>query len=284
MLALYIFQVQRFSLPLVYCTINRIQHLQEALAIHFNTSNTSTTLSRGMTTTFMLLLLLVCAYMIAAVQSVQLMWSASPLTPAYLSSPHNNKWLDVPATSVHIQLPNEALVLISYDVSVSRIRETREDKRPSGEENELAFRVVVDGAPYRQSAATVGDREPLVTTASGYLVLELVAGEYDVQLQWRKRGIDISLWAISSELLDGFAGGRSLVVSAQHRYLWHTQPLETASLVSLDAWEPVTDMTLHFRLSETATFRFFYQLPVRPKLVHFVRCALRVACVAASWC
>lgn len=204
-----------------------------------------------------------------AVRDPQLMWCTSPLTPAYLST-LNDKWLDVPDTSVAVQLPNEALVMISYDVSVSRIEETRE-LPASTEEDELAFRVVVDGLPYRQSATTVGDREPLVTTASGYLVLTLFAGHHDVKLQWRKRGTKINLWVISSELLDGFVGGRNLVVSAQHRYMWHTQPLESLSLVSIDTWETVPDMALHFRLSEAASFRIFYQLPVRPELVHYVR-------------
>ncbi|GAB9466583.1 hypothetical protein Gpo141_00003954 [Globisporangium polare] len=217
--------------------------------------------------------LLLCACYLNAVTAVldpQLMWCASPLTPAYLSTP-NDKWLDVPDTSVAVQLPNEALVMISYDVSVSRIEETRELSAVSTEEDELAFRVVVNGLPYRQSATTVGDREPLVTTASGYLVLTLFAGHHDVKLQWRKRGTKISLWVISSELLDGFVGGRSLVVSAQHRYVWHMQPLESVSLLSIGTWETVPDMALHFRLSETASFRIFYQLPVRPELVHYVQ-------------
>lgn len=207
---------------------------------------------------------------VTAVLDPQLMWCASPLTPAYLSTP-NDKWLDVPDTSVAVQLPNEALAMISYDVSVSRIEETRELSAVSTEEDELAFRVVVNGLPYRQSATTVGDREPLVTTASGYLVLTLFAGHHDVKLQWRKRGTKISLWVISSELLDGFVGGRSLVVSAQHRYVWHMQPLESVSLLSIGTWETVPDMALHFRLSETASFRIFYQLPVRPELVHYVQ-------------
>ncbi|TYZ65127.1 hypothetical protein PybrP1_009425 [[Pythium] brassicae (nom. inval.)] len=200
--------------------------------------------------------------------SAQLMWCASPLTPATLSTP-NDAWLDVPDTHVHAQLSNAALVLITYDVAVSRVRDAR--AADASAESELAFRVTVDGASYRQSATTVGDREPVVTTASGYLILEMLAGTHTVALQWRKRGTGVNKWVISSELLDGFAGGRSLVVSAQHRFLWHTQPLTPAALTSIDAWEPVQDMALHFRLSEAASVRIFYQLPVRPELVRFVR-------------
>lgn len=178
--------------------------------------------------------------------------------------------MDVPDTSVAVELPNEAVVLISYDVSVSRIKASRE-QIASGEESEVGFRVAVDGSPYRESATTVGDREPLVTTASGYLVLELPSGHHDVKLQWRKRGHGISMWVISSELLDGFVGGRSLVVSAQQRFIWYAQPLTSASLVSIDTWESVPDMALHFRLSETASLRIFYQLPARPELVNYER-------------
>uniref|UniRef100_K3WKI4 IPT/TIG domain-containing protein n=1 Tax=Globisporangium ultimum (strain ATCC 200006 / CBS 805.95 / DAOM BR144) TaxID=431595 RepID=K3WKI4_GLOUD len=201
----------------------------------------------------------------------KLMWCASPLTPAYLSAP-NNVWLDVPDTRAAVDLPNEAVVLISYDLSVSRIKETRERIGGSqAEEDELGFRVVVDGSPYRESATSVGEREPLVTTASGYLVLELPSGAHDVRLQWRKRGYGVSMWVISSELLDGFVGGRNLVVSAQQRFIWHTQPLTSASLITIDAWEPVIDMAVHFRLSETASVRIFYHLPVRPELINFDR-------------
>lgn len=222
--------------------------------------------------TLALFLLLCCAFRAnaaaTAAQSPQLMWAASPLTPAVLSEP-NDAWLDVPDTRVQLQLPNAALVLVTYDVAVSHVRDVRTNDAADG--SELAFRVAVDGAPYRQSAATVGDREPLVVTASGYLVLEMLAGPHAVKLQWRKRGVGVSKWVVSSELLDGFVGGRNLVVTAQHRYLWHAQPLSPAALTSVDAWEPVQDMALHFRLSEAASFRIFYQLPVRPELVHFVR-------------
>lgn len=220
------------------------------------------------------LLLLVCAVCLSAyattpdAQSTQLMWCASPLTPATLAAP-NEVWLNVPETRVDVQLPNAALVLVAYDIAVSRVRDVR--AVDASAESELAFRVTVDGAPYRQSATTVGDRETVVTTASGYLVLEMLAGPHIVALQWRKRGTGVSRWVISSELLDGFAGGRSLVVSAQHRFLWYTQPLTPAVLTSVDAWEPVQDMALQFRLSEVASVRIFYQLPVRPELVRYVR-------------
>ncbi|KAE9149576.1 hypothetical protein PF006_g5945 [Phytophthora fragariae] len=206
----------------------------------------------------------------AAAQSAspKLLWCASPLSPASLESP-SDSWVDVPDTRVALELPNEAVVLISYDVAVSHVT----DVQPEGvsQVSELFFRVAVDGSPYRQSATTVDDREPLVTTASGFLVLEIPRGHHDVKLQWRKRGTHVIKWAVASDILDGFAGGRNLIVSAQHRFIWHTQPLTAVSLLTVNKWEAVSGMTLSFRLSEPATIRFFYQLPVRPELVQYSR-------------
>ncbi|KAE9351235.1 hypothetical protein PF008_g6039 [Phytophthora fragariae] len=206
----------------------------------------------------------------AAAQSAspKLLWCASPLSPASLESP-SDSWVDVPDTRVALELPNEAVVLISYDVAVSHVT----DVQPEGvsQVSELFFRVAVDGSPYRQSATTVDDREPLVTTASGFLVLEIPRGHHDVKLQWRKRGTHVIKWAVASDILDGFAGGRNLIVSAQHRFIWHTQPLTAVSLLTVNKWEAVSGMTLSFRLSEPATMRFFYQLPVRPELVQYSR-------------
>ncbi|RLN72481.1 hypothetical protein BBJ28_00001053 [Nothophytophthora sp. Chile5] len=193
--------------------------------------------------------------------SPQLLWCASPLTPASLTSP-TDVWVDVSDTSVVVDLPNEAVVLISYDVSVSHITELEPEGVQVAEVSELSFRVVVDGSPYRQSATTVDDREPLVAVVSGYLVLEIPRGPHSVQLQWRKRGTHVVKWAVASDVLDGFAGGRNLIVSAQHRFIWHTQPINAVSLLSVDKWEAVPGMVVRFRLLEAATLRFFYQLPM----------------------
>ncbi|KAH7476850.1 uncharacterized protein KRP23_7525 [Phytophthora ramorum] len=202
--------------------------------------------------------------------SPKLMWCASPLTPASLESPMDS-WMDVLDTKVAMELLNEAVVMISYDVSVSHVTDAKPEGVRVAQVSELSFRVAVDGSPYRQSATTVDDREPLVATASGYLVLELPRGHHEVKLQWRKRGTHVLKWALASDILDGFAGGRSLIVSAQHRYLWHTQPITALSLLSVNKWEAVPGMAVSFRLSEAATMRFFYQLPVRPELVQYAR-------------
>ncbi|KAJ0409152.1 hypothetical protein ATCC90586_004685 [Pythium insidiosum] len=217
--------------------------------------------------------LLGCSIVAAsAVQAPHLMWSASPLSIASLTGP-NDVWQDVRDTSVTFKLPNEAIVFISYDASVSRVNTNNFDDAssplPSRQVSEVSFRVAVDGVPYRQSAASVGAVEPLITTISGYLAVELSAGEHVARLQWRKRGDAVRQWLISSSLLDGYAGGRNLMVSAQHRFMWFTQPLISAALESLDVWERVPGMELTLRLSEAATIRFFYQLPVRPPLVRF---------------
>ncbi|KAG6613536.1 IPT domain [Phytophthora cinnamomi] len=221
-----------------------------------------------------LLLLLLAVYLLAAAAaapsaSPKLLWCASPLSPASLEA--SDTWVDVPDTRVALELPNEAVVLVSYDVAVSHVSDPQPEGVAVAEVSELSFRVAVDGSPYRQSATTVDDREPVVTTASGFLVLEIPRGHHDVKLQWRKRGTHVLTWAVASDILDGFAGGRNLLVSAQHRFIWHTQPLTAASLLTVNRWEAVSDMALNFRLSEPATMRFFYQLPVRPELVQYSR-------------
>lgn len=215
------------------------------------------------------LALVALAYPRAAAErpQTQLMWSASPLTPASLSTP--DMWLDVPDTVVGVDLPNEAVLLISYDASVSRVNELNAVTVTT--ESELSFRVVLDGSPYRESATTVSYNEPLVTTVSGYLVIEASAGKHEVKLQWRRRGEQIKQWLILSGVLDGFAGGRTLIVSAEHRFIWNTQPLTPAALTSVDTWSQVSDMALNFRLLQNATLRVFYQLPVRPLLVQSVQ-------------
>ncbi|KAI9997231.1 hypothetical protein PInf_000667 [Phytophthora infestans] len=202
--------------------------------------------------------------------SPKLMWCASPLTPAVLESPID-KWVDVPDTSVTVELQNEAVVMMSYDVSVSHVTDIKSEGVQVAELSELSFRVAVDGTPYRQSATTVDDREPLIVVASGFLVLEIPQGHHSVKLQWRKRGTRVLKWAVTSDILDGFAGGRSLTVSAQHRFIWYKQPTTTVSLLSVNKWEAVSGMSVNFRLSEPATIQFFYQLPVRPELVQYSR-------------
>lgn len=222
---------------------------------------------RLMQFTLLALVALVCSCAAAERPLTQLMWSASPLTPASLSTA--DTWLDVPDTVVNVDLPNEAMLLISYDASVSRVSELNAVTVTM--ESELSFRVVLDGSPYRESASTVSHNEPLVATVSGYLVIEASAGKHDVKLQWRRRGEQIKQWLILSGVLDGFSGGRTLIVSAEHRFIWNTQPLTPTSLTLVDTWTQVPDMTLDFRLLQNATLRIFYQLPVRPLLVQSVQ-------------
>jgi hypothetical protein len=202
----------------------------------------------------------------------QLLWSTSPLSVATLAAP-DETWLDVPDTSVTVELPNEAVVVVSYDVSVMHVDKIQDtDAAPTLDDvGELSFRIEVDGTPYRQSATTVDDRDPLVTVASGHLILEIPGGQHYVSLQWQKRGTRVQQWVVLSDILDGFAGGRHLFVSAQHRFLWHTQPLTSAIIESTAVWEVVPDMTLAFRLPEVTSVRFFYQLPVRPEFIQYSR-------------
>jgi hypothetical protein len=217
----------------------------------------------------LLVLLIWIACVVAESATPKLLWCATPLSAASLEA--TDVWTDIQDTRVAVELPNQASVLISYDVSVSHITALQPEDVQVAAVSELSFRVAVDGAPYRQSATTVDDREPVVALASGFLVLEIPRGPHDVKLQWRKRGAHVTKWAVASDILDGFAGGRSLTVSAQHRFLWHTQPMSAVSLLSINKWEAVSGMAVDFRLAEAATIRFFYQLPVRPELVQYSR-------------
>ncbi|DBA03616.1 TPA: hypothetical protein N0F65_006795 [Lagenidium giganteum] len=198
-----------------------------------------------------------------------LLWSAVPLSQAMIEK--NDAWMDVPDTVVKFELVNEASVMISYEAVVSPILQVRDSATLLVNESEIGFRVMVDGVAYRQSGTSIGTNDPLMSTVSGYLGMELLAGPHEARLQWRKRGNRVSAWVISSAVLDGYAGGRSLVVSAEHRYLWYTQPLSVASINSADRWEMVPDMSLQFTLTDVTNIRIFYQFPVRPELVAYIR-------------
>lgn len=207
----------------------------------------------------------------------QLLWSASPLSTAVLPWTED-AWVDVPDTRVALELLNEAVLVISYDVSVLHADRALEFAAAEADAGELSFRVDVDGTPYRQSATTVDDREPLVAVASGSLILDVPGGQHNVTLQWRRRGARVQQWVVMSDVLDGFAGGRHLHVSAQHRFIWYTQPLSHAQVESDDVWEVVPDMALSFRLPEVSSVRFLYQLPVRPDVVQYSRGTIGALC------
>ena len=80
-------------------------------------------------------------------------------------------------------------------------------------------RLVVDGLPMRHSAtytSPVGSYESYVDTLGGHLVVELGGGNHSVGLQWKKsaHGV-VTSWSNRPSSHDGFAGGRSIIVTAQ---------------------------------------------------------------------
>ena len=98
---------------------------------------------------------------------------------------------------------------------------------------------------------------------SGHLMLVLKKGDHVVQLQWKKFGTAVNSWTIDSTINGGFAGGRTLVVNAQHQYIWYTQPL-SSSVLSDNEWNMVDEMQLSFTLPEKKTVRMAYHVPVHP--------------------
>lgn len=71
----------------------------------------------------------------------------------------------------------------------------------------------------RQSAAytsPAGPYESYVDTLGGHLAMAFGQGNHSVGLQWKKSsGGVVSSWSNRPSSHDGFAGGRSIVVTAQ---------------------------------------------------------------------
>ena len=85
--------------------------------------------------------------------------------------------------------------------------------------NLIQVRLVVNGLPMRQSAAytsPAGPYESYVDTLGGHLAMEFGQGNHTVGLQWKKSsGGIVTSWSNQPSSHDGFAGGRSIVVTAQ---------------------------------------------------------------------
>lgn len=83
------------------------------------------------------------------------------------------------------------------------------------------IRLVVDGLPWRQSATSIsrgGSHGAFVDTVQGHLVMAFGAGNHSVWLQWKKPwGGSIASWRNLPSAHDGYAGGRSIVITAQVR-------------------------------------------------------------------
>lgn len=233
--------------------------------------------------------LVVCAppAVLAATQHSELMWSATPSTVAKLL--HPNAWVMVPGLNLTLSLPNEDTVVISYTLSVTADKphhpggDFLNDAQPnSGLADFVGARLVVDGIPYRQSGShtsPLGRFEVSASQLRGQLVAELGSGAHQVQVQWRKWGAFVRSWASNPHAHDGFASGRTLVVSGDHRAVWYTQPLSPARLAVNNQWQDVPDSSVSFTTHESRPHRFTYIIHARPETapgvdVHKLRDAL----------
>ena len=88
-------------------------------------------------------------------------------------------------------------------------------------------------------------------------------GAHDVQLQWKKVGSGVATWSSRPSIADGFAGGRTVVVTARHRYIWHSHADSIARIDAEGSWTDVPDTSLEFTLPEVASLRFLYSMTVR---------------------
>lgn len=83
----------------------------------------------------------------------------------------------------------------------------------------VKVRLVVNDLPMRQSAtytSPAGPYEAFADTIGGHLVIELGPGKHSAWLQWKKSaGGLVTSWRNTPSSHDGFASGRSIVVTAQ---------------------------------------------------------------------
>jgi hypothetical protein len=215
--------------------------------------------------------------------AANLMWSARPLSEASIHS--DGVWEDMADSNVTVHLEREAEVLASYALTATGFR--RQATAPLGandffsssialsgvgQRNFLQLRISVNGVPYRQSSAHLSPGlsfEANTDSLSGHLAVTLPAGAHDVRLQWKKVGPGVSLWTSRPTLADGFTSGRSLVVTARHKHLWHTHGEAAAHLDAEGAWEDVGGTALNFTLDAASTLRLLYSMTVRSDTVDF---------------
>ncbi|CAM9116455.1 unnamed protein product, partial [Choristocarpus tenellus] len=116
----------------------------------------------------------------------------------------------------------------------------------------VKVRLVVNSIPFRQSAShasTAGPYEAFVSTVGGHLVTDLGPGNHTIGLEWKKSvGGVVRSWSNRPSESDGHASGRSIVVTAQHRYMWHKAAKTDARISQTGLWEDVPEMTMVFTL------------------------------------
>ncbi|CAM9210474.1 unnamed protein product, partial [Phaeothamnion confervicola] len=204
-----------------------------------------------------------------------MMWSVRPLTDAVLEGVAG-AWLNVPNTTVTVRLDNEATVLASYEMIVTAARPQTPGspfltagQNNGGGRDVLQVRLVVNGVPYRQSASHVAPSTPyesFIGAVSGHAVVALGRGEHGVSLQWKRpAGGAVTSWSNRPSDADGHNSGRSVVVTARHRYMWHASAVTDArTAAALGVWEDVPEGSLSFVLPEPASLRALYCMSVRP--------------------
>ncbi|CAM9343751.1 unnamed protein product, partial [Hapterophycus canaliculatus] len=121
----------------------------------------------------------------------------------------------------------------------------------------------------RQSAASTspaGPYESYVDTLGGHLAVEFGQGNHSVGLQWKKTsGGIVSSWSNRPSSHDGFATGRSIVVTAQHRYIWYSTAGNTDVRINeTETWNEIPGLRLNLELPEPVSIRILYSISVMP--------------------
>lgn len=133
-----------------------------------------------------------------------------------------------------------------------------------------------DGHPLKESGSAFRlpstRAAPTAATLVGHVVVPASAGSHVVQLEWRAFGHDVALWWSQPDFLDGYAAGRSLVVTAEVLPVpVSTQPYEkdgnnllggmvNATSSELDSWRPVQGATVSFDLATEAAIKLSYSM------------------------
>jgi len=133
-----------------------------------------------------------------------------------------------------------------------------------GFRDDLSARLVVDGAPFRESGSTVtiNTRSYASSELSRDIILDLQKGTHTVKLQWRKWGNYVRTWRSSPSFLDGFSSSRFLAVHGERRSIAAIQQLSFHQITDVGSWHTVGDKILPFTLESATTVLFSYGLPV----------------------
>jgi hypothetical protein len=209
-------------------------------------------------------------------ESNNIMWSSRPLTQTVIRS--DNTWENVLEMNTTLHLEEEMEVLVSYAVTATAVRRPTNvvggsdfysssiSLSGSGKPSFLQFRIVVDDIPFRYSSSHISpglSLESNTDSATGHTAVRLGAGVHTVYLQWKKIGQGVASWSCSPSAHDGFTSGRSLIVSARHLYMWHTNGDSVARISKEGEWFELPETTLNFTLPHHSTLRFLYSFTVR---------------------